>query len=1083
VSLAAVSLAGQPKERKRIDIPVWLPRGYMPASVASIPIDKTLLVGIVPPVHDRETAATWTNPVAWSARSKPFFPKPPRIVTEVEVLYMNVAGPVTKALPGIMRRLFPRTKVLTTPDCPACDLMFVATTRSVVIPDQQHGVAGMTVWVTLTAIDRSGTAVASFVGEGANGRTNRMHWTASTATRALATPALEAAMESLFSRISEDAAFRTVTQDKLAERARPSEMETTAAFDDTASFFPNGRLDAGESAHLRFRIRNQGAGPAFGVRLRLSATPSVIDVPPEVVVGDLAPGGVKELDVPLSARLDVPAAVQQLRVETLEKRGYGGRPVVVQLATGQLQKPTLKIADIRIEDRAKGDGDGRPSNGETVEAVILVSNSGPGDAAGATVTVSSPPGIDVLTSSFTVGALPVNGVKELRTMLRIPIPFAGPEIGLDVRATEIRGAAVASVEEQRRWPLYRKKPQIDVAFRLFDGNSARSRGNRDGVANNGETLEVTLIPNNRGTLAARDVRLAIASPVSGVAISPATIEIGELPPLAEGEEHRIQVTVPRAITDGEVLQRLLLNVAIAQADFGGTEQAVGLPFRVQRPALVAAVASQSDLIEGKTALFVLDITNDGPLAAEDVKIEATSDNPAIELLDSTGKPTRTLRLDLGSVAAATAARRIQLKAYIRRNIDAVAAMLTVSVSQRDFGSVGAQTALTIRKEEAAVIPIDPGVGPDRLVDVRPASAPATVSFQGYRDERRVAEASIRFSFEVQAATDIKMVRLEQNHRTIELPDIVPIRNGSISVWQYELQVQLDYGPNHFEVVVITAEGLRSSRSMTLHREKPRGRIWLAVVGISSYRDPAIHDLSFAREDAVAVRTYYREQGVPDEQIIEILDDDATLANIKRRLGTELVKRAANPDDTVVIYFAGHGVMEPDRSSGDSDGYSKYLMPHDATPSDLFGSALSMEELSRIVQRLRAERVVLIIDSCFSGAAGGRTPFEPNAASRGVITDEFLARIASTGKGRVILTASGSREVAQESSELRHGVFTYFLLEGLRGAADLDRDEHVDVDEIYKYVSQKVITATRGRQNPMRKSPNLTGTVFLGGRLQ
>jgi hypothetical protein len=54
---------------------------------------------------------------------------------------------------------------------------------------------------------------------------------------------------------------------------------------------------------------------------------------------------------------------------------------------------------------------------------------------------------------------------------------------------------------------------------------------------------------------------------------------------------------------------------------------------------------------------------------------------------------------------------------------------------------------------------------------------------------------------------------------------------------------------------------------------------------------------------------------------------------------------------------------------------------------------------------------------------------------------------------------------------------------LRGAADIDHDGHVDIDELYKYVSQKVSLATHGRQNPMRKSPNLTGTIVLGGHLQ
>jgi hypothetical protein len=395
----------------------------------------------------------------------------------------------------------------------------------------------------------------------------------------------------------------------------------------------------------------------------------------------------------------------------------------------------------------------------------------------------------------------------------------------------------------------------------------------------------------------------------------------------------------------------------------------------------------------------------------------------------------------------------------------------------------AQTALTIVKEEPAVVSAVPPPAPEPATTPRAAGAPATVSFQRYRDGAQVADETVGLPFEVQSQSRLEMVRLEANHRAIELPRSAPLRSGPNYVWQYEPQVQLDYGANDLEVVVVTAEGVRSSRSMTLHREKPRGKVWLAVVGVSTYRERSIPSLAFAREDAVAIRDYYRGIGVPAEQMIELLDENATLANIKRSLGTELVRRANNPDDTVLIYFAGHGQMEADRSSADADGYSKYLLPHDANPADLFGSALSMEELSRILQRLRSERVVLLIDSCFSGAAGGRTPYEPNASSRGVITEEFLSRIASAGTGRVILTASGSREVAQESERMGHGIFTYFLLEGLRGAADLDRDGRIDVDEIYRFVSQKVSAATHGRQNPMRKSPNLTGSLIVGGRLQ
>jgi uncharacterized caspase-like protein len=106
-------------------------------------------------------------------------------------------------------------------------------------------------------------------------------------------------------------------------------------------------------------------------------------------------------------------------------------------------------------------------------------------------------------------------------------------------------------------------------------------------------------------------------------------------------------------------------------------------------------------------------------------------------------------------------------------------------------------------------------------------------------------------------------------------------------------------------------------------------------------------------------------------------------------------------------------------------------------------------------------------------------FDPAVRTRGVMSDEFLSRLAGAGKGRVVLTASGANEIAVERANLGHGVFTFFFLEGLRGAADDDRDGHVDADEIYKYVSRKVVHATRGNQRPMKKASSQTGVVVLG----
>jgi uncharacterized caspase-like protein len=88
-------------------------------------------------------------------------------------------------------------------------------------------------------------------------------------------------------------------------------------------------------------------------------------------------------------------------------------------------------------------------------------------------------------------------------------------------------------------------------------------------------------------------------------------------------------------------------------------------------------------------------------------------------------------------------------------------------------------------------------------------------------------------------------------------------------------------------------------------------------------------------------------------------------------------------------------------------------------------------------------------------------------------------MAHVGKGRVVLTASGPDQAAQESADFGHGVFTYYLLEGLNGAADLNGDGDIDVNEAYAYVSEKVSQATRDRQIPKLKEPDLVGQILLG----
>jgi uncharacterized caspase-like protein len=138
----------------------------------------------------------------------------------------------------------------------------------------------------------------------------------------------------------------------------------------------------------------------------------------------------------------------------------------------------------------------------------------------------------------------------------------------------------------------------------------------------------------------------------------------------------------------------------------------------------------------------------------------------------------------------------------------------------------------------------------------------------------------------------------------------------------------------------------------------------------------------------------------------------------------------------------------------------------------------MDDIQTIFGRIEAERVVVFLDTCYSGAAGGRT-FAARKTRAGQLDDGFLERLARA-KGRAIITAARPAEVSLELPELGHGLFTYYLVQGLRGAADLDRDGIVSLQELYAYLEQEVTRRSRaagGNQHPVMKG-ELEGVLPL-----
>jgi hypothetical protein len=344
-----------------------------------------------------------------------------------------------------------------------------------------------------------------------------------------------------------------------------------------------------------------------------------------------------------------------------------------------------------------------------------------------------------------------------------------------------------------------------------------------------------------------------------------------------------------------------------------------------------------------------------------------------------------------------------------------------------------------------------------------------------KDGGTVSTKTADVSGVVEASQGIEQVAIFINSRPLEektgrglrIPEKAPARR-----LEFSERVPLDSGENIIKIRAVDTKGFKSEKKIAVKYIEIRKNIWAVVIGINDY--PNAPKLKWAVNDA---RAFYNHMvnfiKIPEDNVILLLNQDANLTRLRSMLGTHL-KQKAGREDMVIIFFAGHGAAEKDLISPDGDGLEKYLLPFDADPKDLYASALPMREISHIFYRIQSERLIFIADSCYSGSTGGRTIRQSGV--RANISDAFLDRISS-GKGRIILTASGANEVSAEDDELQHGIFTYYLLKGLKGPADADKDGLVSVDEAYRYVTTYVPRATGQEQHPVKKG-TVEGSLIL-----
>lgn len=313
---------------------------------------------------------------------------------------------------------------------------------------------------------------------------------------------------------------------------------------------------------------------------------------------------------------------------------------------------------------------------------------------------------------------------------------------------------------------------------------------------------------------------------------------------------------------------------------------------------------------------------------------------------------------------------------------------------------------------------------------------------------------------VKAATDGKVVTLDlERHERFRLrpgKNVVEISAIDRAQQQYYASFVINAGTDRLGTTSRTVSSVGSYQF--------GGRRYALVVGVSRYKfhEGGLNDLEYADADSRSIAQFLKTRaGFKDADISYLENENATVENV--RAAVDLFLDRARENDLVFLFVASHGTQDP------FDPKNLYLVLHDSKVTNMSRTALNMSELQTLFStRLRAKRMVILIDACHSGGvdagqASGARQLERNENN----TFNVYAEKLFSGEGRALLTSSDVNEISQEGKKWGggHGVFTWAILEGLSGVADFNHDRVVTTGELFDFVSNKVREQTSGRQSP------------------
>ena len=232
-----------------------------------------------------------------------------------------------------------------------------------------------------------------------------------------------------------------------------------------------------------------------------------------------------------------------------------------------------------------------------------------------------------------------------------------------------------------------------------------------------------------------------------------------------------------------------------------------------------------------------------------------------------------------------------------------------------------------------------------------------------------------------------------------------------------------------------------------------------IIGIENYAKSP--NATYANLDAKYFYEYVKNTfGVKTENIKLMINQEANLVDSLGALNKWLPGKVKKNQTELIIYFAGHGLAS-------NDGKELYLLPQDGDTDLLERTALSRTEIFQMIKKLSPKSVTMFLDTCYSGVSREEETLLASARPVRIVADE-----QDTPDNFTIFSASQLDQISSGFKEAKHGIFSYYLMKGLEGKADSNKDKKITNGELLAYMDQNV--AQKASELGRLQNPSLAG---------